>query len=40
MNYHTEAIRGLNEAISCFGAENADAVLCASLSLSNQQPDW
>jgi hypothetical protein len=38
--YRTLALQGLNAAITSFTKDNADAILCASLCLSNQEHDW
>jgi hypothetical protein len=38
--YRTLALQGLNAAITSFAKDNADAILCASLCLSNQEHDW
>ena len=38
--YRTLALQGLNSAITSFTKDNADAILCASLCLSNQEHDW
>jgi hypothetical protein len=38
--YRSLAMQGLNQAINSFSKDNADAILCASLCLSNQEPDW
>lgn len=38
--YRSLAIQGLNKAIDQFSQDNADAILCASLCLSNQETDW
>lgn len=38
--FRTLALKGLNEAINSFSKDNADAILCASMCLSNQEHDW
>ncbi|KAE9373902.1 hypothetical protein N431DRAFT_504404 [Stipitochalara longipes BDJ] len=38
--YRSLAMQGLNQAINSFSKDNADAILCASLCLSDQEPDW
>jgi hypothetical protein len=39
-NYRKLGIQGLRVALSKFSKENADAVLCTSLCLSDQETDW
>jgi hypothetical protein len=40
IRYRSLAIQGLNKAIDSFSKDSADAILCASLCLSNQETDW
>jgi hypothetical protein len=34
------AVEGLNRAIATFSKENADAILFASIAISNQESNW
>ena len=38
--YCNLAIQGLTRAINSFSRDNADAILCASLCLSNEEDGW
>lgn len=38
--YKSLALKGLSKAIQSFSKENADAVLCASISLEYHASDW
>lgn len=40
VKYRSLAFNGLAKAIDSFSKDNADAVLFASLCLSNQETDW
>jgi hypothetical protein len=38
--YRNLAMKGVSEALSSFSKDNADAILCASIMIGDQQSDW